>query len=108
MQGLYSLIADPEWAEIITLLTIAGISLGWLSFTWGNAKRQNIRLSTFQWAFIYTLGVITFLSGIIILGKFIVPANASSLLETLRVDGILSYLTVRLQMILLSILRPLL
>lgn len=108
MQSLYSLIADPEWAEILTLLTLGGLALAWLSFIWGNSKKQNTRLSNFDWGLIYFLGVITFLCGVIVLGKFIVPANASSLLETLRLDGIIRYLTIKLQTLLLGILRPLL
>ncbi|MFZ5950226.1 MAG: hypothetical protein ACOYXC_05955 [Candidatus Rifleibacteriota bacterium] len=108
MNSLYALIADPEWAEILTLLTVGGIALAWLSFIWGNAKQQNIRLTTFDWGCIYALGFVTFMCGVIILGNFIVPANAKSLLETLHLDGILRYLTVRFQTLLLSLLRPLL
>jgi hypothetical protein len=107
MTGLYALIADPEWAEILTLFVMGGVTLAWLSFIWGNAKKENRRLGTFEWGFVYALGLNTFLCGVIILGKFIVPANASSLLETLRLDGILRYLTIKLQTLLLSLLRPL-
>lgn len=108
MHQLYSLIADPEWAEIITLLTVGLLALAWLSFIWGNSKRLNTRLSGFDWASIYALGLLVFLCGVILLGKFIVPQNAKSLLETMRLDKVLSYITIRYQMLLLSILRPLL
>ena len=107
MSLLYSLIADPEWAEIFTLLTIGLLAFGYMSFIWGNAKQQNIRLSTFDWGIIYTMGFITFICGTITMGKFAFPQNASSILETLGLDGILRYLTVRYQTLLLSLIRPL-
>lgn len=105
MYQLYTLVADPDWAEIITLLVLGGATLAWLSFIWGNAKMENRRLGTFECVFITLLGLNTFFCMALILGKFIVPANVSDLLETLRIDGILRYLTVKLQTLLLSLLR---
>jgi hypothetical protein len=108
MLSIYTLIADPEWAEILTLALLFLLSLAWMSFIWGNATRLATRLSPIQWGTIYALGLFCFLSGVIILGKFIVPRNASSLLETLRLEAPLRYLTLKFQQITLSLLRPLL
>jgi hypothetical protein len=103
---IYSLVADPEWAEILTLLFIGLVSLAWLSFIWGNAKRQNQRLTTFDWGGIYVLGFLAFFCGGIILGKFIVPKNADSLLEILGIDYVLEFVTRHFQAFLLAIIRP--
>lgn len=103
---LYSLIADPEWAEILTLVTISLLCLAYASFVWGNAKQQNKRLSTGEWTMVYGLGMISFLSGILVFGKFVVPQNVDSLLETLRLDQALKYITQKFQAILISIIRP--
>jgi hypothetical protein len=61
------------------------VSVGLLSFIWGNAHSANVRLSSFQWIQIYGLGLVAFLSGILILGFLIVPKNAEGLLDLLRI-----------------------
>jgi hypothetical protein len=108
MFSIYTFIADPEWAEILTLITMGLLAFAWMSFIWGNAKRLNKRISTFDTGLIYLLGIFTFLCGVIALGKFIVPKNADSLLETLRIYQPLRYITIKFQAILLSIIRPML
>ena len=107
MYTIYSLIADPEWAEIATLLILGLTALGYLSFVWGNAHRLNTRLTNFQWAKVYILGFFVFFCGIIIFGKFIVPENTDSLMQTLGTDYVLEWITSYVQAVLLAILRPL-
>jgi hypothetical protein len=102
---IYRLVADPEWGEILTIVTIGLLCMSYMSFTWSNAKRLNKRISDFQWAQIYFMGLILFISGSILLGKLIVPANADKLLEILYLDGTLKYLTSKFQSFLLPILR---
>lgn len=107
MLSIYTLVADPEWAEIFTLLTLAMLSLGWLSFMWANAKKLNKKFSTFELGLVYFLGFIFFLCGVTIFGKFVVPQNADSLIEMIGMDRALRYCTAKLQFVLLALLRPL-
>ncbi|MGM0599673.1 MAG: hypothetical protein ACQETH_07610 [Candidatus Rifleibacteriota bacterium] len=107
MHTLYSLIADPYWAEIITIIILGLGALAWVSFIWGNAHRVNTRLSTFARARIYLLCFLVFFCGIIIFGKFIVPKNTKSLLENLGADRVIEFLTYYIQAFLLAILKPL-
>jgi hypothetical protein len=107
MHELYKLISDPGTGEILTLITIGLICLGYLSFIWGNSKKLNIRLTSLDWAQIYTFGLIVFVTGVILLGKLIVPTNADDLLQMLHIYEPLRYLTTRYQTFLLSLLRML-
>ncbi len=107
MSELYSIVANPENGEIFTLLLIILLSFSYASFVWGNAKRLGNDLTTFQWGQVYTLGLVIFICGVTIFGKFIFPENAEALLALLRLEGILRYLTVNFQTIALAIIRAL-
>ena len=106
MHSLYSIIANYSNAELLTLLSFGLLCFALLSFIWGNAKQLNKKLTGFQWGQVYFLGLCTFLSAVILLGKFIVPKNADSLLETLHVEGMLRVATMKFQKILLAIIKP--
>jgi len=105
MHDLYRFVSDPWIAEILTLITFGLVCLGYLSFVWSNSKRLNIRLSTLDWAQIYFLGLLVFLTGVILLGKLIVPKNADDLLDLLGLEQILRYATLRFQWFWQSIIR---
>ncbi len=107
MLWLYKLVSDPEWAEILTIMFFGMVCLSYLSFVWGNAKKTNKRLSTFQWGQIYFLAIMVFLSTILIFGKFIVPENSDKLLGMLHVDDLLRKATIQFQKLLLPIIRSL-
>ena len=107
MNSLYILVSDYEIAEILTIISFGLLCLAWLSFIYGNAKKLNKRLTSFQWAQTYILGVICFLAGVILLGKLIVPKNADGLLELLHIDRLLNVMTLKFQQLLLSLIRPL-
>lgn len=97
MNDLYRLVSDPGIAELLTLITFGLLCLGYLSFVWGNSKRLNLRLSTFDWAQIYFFGLLVFLTGVVLLGKLIVPANADDLLHLIGLEHALRYATLRFQ-----------
>ncbi|NCB38728.1 MAG: hypothetical protein EOM80_08160 [Erysipelotrichia bacterium] len=105
MHELYAIIADPENGEILTLLAIGLLSFFYLSFIWGNGKRLNNELTTFEWGQIYAFGLVVFLCLVIIFGKFFFAQNVDALLDLLGAGPILGYFTVRFQMIILAILR---
>lgn len=105
MVELYNILANPENGEIFTLITVALLCFAYLSFVWGNNQRLGNDLTTFEWGQIYILGIIVFLCGVTVFGKFIFPENIDLFLGMFGLDSALNYLTVRFQAIVLGILR---
>lgn len=107
MSELYTVLADPENAEIFTLIAIILLSFAYLSFLWGNANRLGNEFSTFQWGIVYTLGAIIFGCCVIILGKFVFPQNIDYIMGLFGISTVLHYITVRCQEVVLAMLRAL-
>ncbi len=105
MHNLYRLISDQGMAEILTLISFGLVCLAYLSFVWGNSKKLNTELTTYDWAQIYFFGLLVFLTGTVLLGKLIVPDNADNLLQMLKLYEPLRYATLRFQIFFQSILR---
>lgn len=105
MHDLYMFVSDPGIGEILTLITFGLICLGYLSFVWGNSKRLNTRLTTFSWFQIYFFGLLVFLTGVVLLGKMIVPKNVDDLLHLIYMYDPLRYVTLRFQAFLQAIVR---
>lgn len=105
MHTLYRLVSDHGIAEFLTLITFGLLCLGYLSFVWGNSKQRNTRLTTWHYSQIYFFGVLVFLTGVIILGKLIVPKNVDALLQLLHIEDVLRYASQKYQAFLQGILR---
>lgn len=105
MHELYRLISDPWIGELLTIITMGLLCLGYLSFVWGNSQRLNTQPSTLSWAQIYFFGLMVFLLGATLLGKLIVPRNTDELLNMVGLNDLLHYVTVRFQMFMQSLLR---
>ena len=105
MHELYGLFADFDRARIFTLMITTVVGIGGMSWIWGNAKQANIKLTTFDWIQIYAFGLVAFLSGMLVMGMLIVPDNADALLELIRADGVVNWLTKQVQAFLLWMIR---
>jgi len=105
MMTLYSIIASPENAELLTLIMVVLICAGYISFVLSNAKKLDKDLSSFETVLVYTLGILAFVSGATVFGKLFFPANAESLLELLYLKEPLKSLTQSFQLILLTALK---
>jgi len=87
MNDLIIIVHNFDNCRIIALVISCVVSLGIAAWIWSTAKHANLPLSTFQWAQIYFFALISFLSGVLVLGLLIVPKNAESLLDVLRIKG---------------------
>jgi len=105
MMTLYSIIASPDYAELLTLIMVVLVCAGYISFVLSNAKKLDKDLSGFETILIYTLGILAFVSGATVFGKLFFPANAESLLELLYLKEPLKSLTQSVQVILLTALK---
>lgn len=105
MMTLYSIIASPDYAELLTLIMVVLVCVGYISFIMGNAKNLNKDLTGFETVLVYTLGILAFVSGATVFGKLFFPANAESLLELLYLKEPLKSLTQNFQILLLTALR---
>lgn len=107
MNDIYLFVLQQENAEILTLVLLCVGSFAWASFIWSNANQKGLKITTFQWAQVYSLGMVVFLSGVMILGKLFFRENSDKLLDTLYLSDPLAYLTRHLQEILLTLIRAL-
>ena len=107
MMTLYSIVATPDYAELLTLTMVILVCVGYISFLYGNAQRLGNDLSGFETALVYLLGTLVFVSGTTIFGKLFFPANAESLLNLLYLKEPLNSLTQHFQIFLLTVLKML-
>ncbi len=105
MMTLYSIIAAPDYAELLTLIMVILICAGYVSFVLSNAKKLDKDLTGFETVLVYTLGILAFVSGGTVFGKLFFPDNAESLLELLYLKEPLKSLTQTVQIILLTALK---
>lgn len=105
MNDVYLFVLQLENAEILTLIALCVGSFALLSFIWSNAHQKGLRMTTFQWTQIYSLGTVTFLSGVMVLGKLAFRENSDKLLDLLYLSDPLSFLTRHFQSILLTFIR---
>ena len=107
MNDIYLFVLQLENAEILTLIALCIGSFAWMSFIWSNASQKGLKMTTFQWGQIYSLGMLVFLCGVMILGKIFFRENSDKLLDTLYVSAPLTYLTRHFQSVLLTFIRAL-
>ncbi|HOI91123.1 MAG TPA: hypothetical protein PLK28_11485 [Candidatus Rifleibacterium sp.] len=107
MMTLYSIVATPDYAELLTLTMVILVCVGYISFLYGNAQRLGNDLSGFETTLVYLLGTLVFVSGTTIFGKLFFPANAESLLNLLYLKEPLNSLTQHFQIFLLTVLKML-
>lgn len=105
MLTLYGIVADLDNAEIITMLSFVILSVAYLYNMYKNVGLIGRRFSTWEWIQIYALGFLIFLSLSFSFAKLVFPENADKLMSVLGLDGILNFLTVKYQSILLAIIR---
>ncbi len=105
MMTLYSIVATPDYAELLTLTMVILVCIGYISILRGNSQRLGKDLSGTETVLVYILGTLTFVSGTTIFGKLFFQENAESLLNLLYLKEPLNSLTRHFQIFVLTVLR---
>lgn len=105
MITLYGIIADRDNAQIITMLSIALLCFVYIVHLWKISGLTGKKFSTWEWAKIYVLGIIIFLSCVCSFAKVFFPDNADRLMSLLYISSFIDNVTRPYQTLLLKMVR---
>ncbi|MBF0501399.1 MAG: hypothetical protein HQM09_14760 [Candidatus Riflebacteria bacterium] len=105
MTELYKIFADFDNARILMMCLTCIFSCGMLAWVWGDSKRAGIEITHSQWTQIYVFGLLSFLSGVMVLGLLLTPSNSMGLMELMHLKGLLELCTANVQKFVLYVIR---
>ncbi|MBU1106765.1 MAG: hypothetical protein KKB51_08880 [Candidatus Riflebacteria bacterium] len=104
MYTLYKIIADPEYGEILTLISLGLFFLAYLLFKGDDLQKRQVEPTNFDRVQLLTSGIIAFFCGVLVFGKIFVSQNTEDLLVILGLSDFLNKLTINFQALVLGFL----